>query len=261
MGSINKSSERELQMKKPYYLALAIATATSTMAYASPEEHAMGHPSAAAEHADQAAPAEPTSNAEYFIGGNDITISPGKKNSHKIQLTSASVTAKPHQGPAEKAFDTKKFSRLWGRNGPFKQANPTATVTWNNGPNQYEMDVTLAGAASGKNGMTFTTVPTGAEGSFRKNGEPISQEEFFSAAAEGGKQDVAVWVNESSSEPNPSSSDAGTHPEHMSSHPEHMSSHPEHMPPHAEEGEAAPPMPSPDAGTHPESSPGKSSHN
>lgn len=205
-------------MKKTrYYLALALTTATFSAAYANTEgqetwgqQPSAQHPSATWENVAQA---EPTSNAEFVIAGTEVTITPGKNNTHTIQVATPSVVAKPHQGAAEKSFASKEFSKLWGNGGAFSKSNPQATLVWHKGQDQYELDLTISKAATGKKGITLTAVPTGAEWTFHKNGQKISQAEFFSAASEGGKEDVAVWINETTSEPTSTSPETTMHHE------------------------------------------------
>lgn len=206
-------------MKKiNYFLALSLITATSPAVYANAENHAdsnqqvpQQNPSAAWEEVAMNAP---SSNAEYVIAGEDFIFIPGKDNTNKIQLKKSNVVSKPHQGKDQKSIATKDFTKLWRSGGQYNQEKPTAALVWQKGSDQYEMDVTIDRIAPGKGkNLTLTAIPAGTEASFRKNGQQITQEEFVAAAAQDGKQDVAIWINETIPDKNPSEANPSAHPE------------------------------------------------
>jgi hypothetical protein len=203
-------------MKKTnYFLALALAAAPVTFANAAEGQDAQGQWELTEVAVQQDTQDQHTGNAEFVVTGEDVIVQPNGTNTNNIQVKTPSVISKPHQGD-QKDFTNQKFVELWSPKNQYGQANPSGTLAWRNGQDQYEMVATISNAKSaGKKGLTLIAVTGDPQISYRKNDQTITQEEFFEATSKNGKQEVAVWINETGHRPqdNTPSHDTRTNPD------------------------------------------------
>lgn len=203
-------------MKKTnYFLALALAAAPVTLVNAAEEQDAQSQWELTEVAVQQGAQEVHPGNAEFVVTGEDFKVQTSGNNKNNIQIKQPAVVYKPHQGDKEKGYTNQDFAKLWNSNNQYAQANPSATLAWKNGQDRYEMIATISSAKGGKRDLTLTAVTGDPQLSFQKNDQTITQNEFLEATSKNGKQEIAVWINETGQRPHDgtTSHDTGTNPD------------------------------------------------